>query len=54
MEPMETALILSAVTDLFMRFGASKTGMTPEEYKKEVEAKQVTADELEKWLREGK
>ena len=51
MEPMETALILSTLTDVLFRLGAESSGLTPEEFKDKVDALQVKADDLEDWLK---
>ena len=51
MEPMETALIISAFTDVLFRLGSASSDMTPEEFKAKVEALQIKADSLEDWLK---
>ena len=53
MEPLEAAMFISALSDMVFRLGSKSAGMTPEEFKEQVEAQQVIADDLEDWLREG-
>ena len=52
MEAMQTAMLISGVSDIIFRIMANKEGVTPEELKAEVDALQLKADALEDWLKE--
>jgi len=53
MDPMVAAMVISAVTDAIITVVSKVDGVDPVEFKKRVDALQVKADDLEKWLKEN-
>lgn len=53
MGPMETAMLISAITDAIIRVVSNVTGEDPEVLKLKIKALEVKADDLEEWLRKG-
>ena len=51
MDPMTTAFLISAITDLIITFSARANGVSVEEMKEKISTLQPKADMLEEWLR---